>query len=224
MKSKVMQQGATARFFEDVKLLAKMPEDAFREFVSECERQTAAGQQYAEEELLPIAARHNLVLDELGRAFRVAQFLFQHERDEDDPIDAVAEDLVKAEKLTADEGVRMVKRIRDCAPAFGGVLAEAEERDADIGMTFPTLEHLHTRCSIAVRFANEFNAPKGNPTDYSPEIEKVTPVVVLQMDIDKYGETETFVVGLPRHELDAMIAHLQFSKRQLEQIDKRVSA
>lgn len=223
MKSKLMQQGVTPSFYEDVKTLASIPEPAFRDFVSEYERLTVENGQPDNEKMLPIAARHNVTIDELARAFRIAEFLFEQERDENDPVAAATADLVAAQKLSPSEAATVIKRVKDSAGTFGGVLAEAGKRSADIGMTFPTLEHLHTRCSTAVRFKQEFDATRGDPQEYDATIEHISPVVVVQMDIDKYGETERFVVGLSARELDDTIAHLQFAREQINHLKERLN-
>lgn len=220
MKSRLLAAGVGEPFFDHVKLLSSLPVGALEEFL----KTVAALDPDVDspvnmEAVLPIASKYSVSMDDLSSCLSVAYAIIRKaKQDDESPVEAVLDDLVELGKIP-DESV----------PDLRAKLSLAEEIAYDkmrrltlqktlVESTLPSLSHFHTRCCILPRLHPGFDRAKDTPESYNPAVEFAMPVVMVQIDIDRFGHKERSSFGLTGRELREIVNHLQLALKELEAV------
>ena len=76
-----------------------------------------------------------------------------------------------------------------------------------------------TRCSLIANFDREY-AVDEDVLAYSPTVRGFIPIVSIQSDLDAFGTTQRFSMGLTKAELSTFINRMRLAEKQLNEMIK----
>ncbi|MGH9764713.1 MAG: hypothetical protein ACREDR_41305 [Blastocatellia bacterium] len=220
MKSSLIEGGLTDQFYDDVGALASIPRSVFEEAV-----RFLAGTPTAYETpgiLAPIATKVRIPPENLASAIAVSMTILRSKSERNDSIGDVLEDLVELGRVEPDAAADLrVKLELFEAEAFKSLHDQARARETIYG-TFPVLSYFETKCSIAAGIAPPISRSKDKPETYAPGDTQLTPVVVVQLDVDRFGDIDRVSFALREKELLEIISHLEIAHKQLRHLAQQI--
>lgn len=223
MKSQLFASSFRDRVIQDVVFLAAFPEAAFSELVTFIQNTPGLeGRSPTDQDLLPLALRLGVPVPDLSRAFNTAFALYSNEVHRGDALDDVFFDLLQSKAIDSNQEKRARERLERAWNLLSTRVDSFFQSDRDLHATFPALESIQVSCALTARFKPRAEVHSQDPATYRPDVAKLTPVVVLQLDIDRFGESECISIGISRSELEEMIRHLELARIQLEAIDRHL--
>ena len=216
MKSRLSQRGIEESVIKDMRILAETPAEAFEQLISSIDQRAEPGELPDEDDLLPISKQSGVTLSKLYDCFKIALFLYRQE-EEGDSLQDILEDMTASNTLSEEEARDIRTKIEVARPVLSGKIRKFAVLQRNVSLTFPTLEHIHTRCSTIVRFKEEFSK-RDDQLSYSPAISDITPVVVVQMDLDRYNDTDRVSFALTDSKINDLIKQLQLAQVQLKKL------
>jgi hypothetical protein len=223
LRSNFLKTNTDDSFFDDLKALALFPRSIFEELIKAGEEQISATGRVDPKQLLPILNKHDLPYEKFYNTLATAIALLKTEQDEEDPVEAIVSDAIEIGKL--DESVRedvLAKLEFAKRHAFDDLMTVSRLRQAVTG-AFPVIAHLHSRSIISPMITPRFNRLKDKPENYSPSIEELVPVTMVQLDLDEFGQTKSMSFGLSEAELEGLINHLQLAHKELKALKKHLN-
>jgi hypothetical protein len=92
-----------------------------------------------------------------------------------------------------------------------------------IARTFPVMSHLHTAVSVAAVMRSAAYDPREATADeYQPAIDSLEPVVLIQVDVDEYGDEKRFGLALDGEQLEQTISRLRAAQKELADIEAQL--
>lgn len=224
MKSKLLQFGRGSKeLFNDINTLAELPIDSFKKLIHHLDKLPSLESFPTDDELLPITKTTDTTIDTLMKAFRAAYFLFDRDKNKKDKLEDILYDLIEIGKIKKEHAQSIKDKIDLSKNFFNDKIEVYAETIGGIANTFPTLDHIHIRCSTITKFDPEYNIRKDDPSKYATAVKKIFPVLLIQIDVDKYNDIERFSFAITKKELDELITRLQLAKAQVEELDKFLS-
>lgn len=223
MKSKLMRKGPPDEFQEDVKTLADLSDDVFKTLISHANKHAREGVRYDESLADIISEKCGISVPVLSRSLKAAVFLVNQEKREGDSVTAILADLVASNSLEQNKARELEARLRSEWESIAQNISEAIEISQELHASFPVISYCDVTCSVVTRFEPQVNLLTDSVESYSPKIPKITPVVQLQMDIYRYGDTDNISVALTAAGLDNFIKRLEFARIQLKVLSERLA-
>ena len=219
LKSRVVALGPPIRFLEDLEALSRLPYDVLMEVIALVNESAAAGDASGfpdDDTLLPIAQSHNITVPEIRQALD-AGFYVSSTLTLGDTVDTIIDDLIGTKKIPPSPGLKrkLTAFLENLTPE---VLREAQAQ-AVIEATFPTLSFFDTNIAVTVSFGRSFNSERDTCETYKPELASRTPVVIVQLDIDRFGTKVRDSFALPLKQLSQLINHLELARHELTSLD-----
>ncbi|MFC1618793.1 hypothetical protein ACFL45_02505 [Candidatus Neomarinimicrobiota bacterium] len=218
MKSRLFQLGASEGFSEDIKLLAEMRESDFKNLIKRLDGITHLHHLPDLDEILPLSMETNISADDYRRVIQAVAFLFKQESDYSDSIDYILEDLLDQEAITAKEVDSLKNKIESARSFYEEKVNLISRSQADLTASFPTLQHIHTRCVQVARYKPNYNVTTDSPDEYLPELVGLTPLLMVQIDINRFGENTRFSFAMSEPEIVEFIKRFQLAKVQFDKI------
>lgn len=125
------------------------------------------------------------------------------------------DDYVSDGKLAAADAERLKVRLRTIAAELGPAYGRQRSVHKALSNTFPVLSHVHTAVSTVTVKSSSFEPDKVSVADYVPEVGEMLPVVVVQIDVDAYGDERQFAFALTAKQLAKLSARLEAAAKEL---------
>lgn len=111
---------------------------------------------------------------------------------------------------------------RGLLKTIGSFIETKTKNDQVVGSSVPRLKGAWTRCIHIGHFDPDYTLDDES-TRYNPNLVACIGVVVLQLDVNRYGHVDRFAVGLTEEELSEMIHRLTLAKKQLESMNADIA-
>jgi len=215
VKSKLIAGGIPEAFSKDLEALKSLSKANMTEFLKAVAEHHKPDEPLLSEVLLPVARRVGVTVDNFLGALRAGMCMLQEEgRPAGSTRDEVLADLVELGRLQTTEVPDIAEKLQ-LVKELAGTLLPVVESASLLSSTFPKLEHVHSRCCLVASLEPEFNRFTDKPDSYQPTLQRTVAAVVLQLDIDRFGETDRISFGLSESELEAFINQLRLAQKQL---------
>ena len=128
-------------------------------------------------------------------------------------------------EVDAEDKASVLKLVEELWQVVGDAHRGASLSRRAIGRTFATLEHMHCAPSVAaVSGAPRFDPRRMTLERYEPDVERLEPVAVIQLDVDAFGEMTRIGFAVGSRELEMMIYRLEAAKKDMEWMTKVVAS
>lgn len=223
MKSKLFQSGISDEVKKHLKVLAELPADPIKELIDILDKHSKDSLPTIEkDDLLSISEKYQIIAKDLSNGVGVAIFLHSQIKRYKDSIDDFISD-IRTEKIANEKEIDSIKeKLLFIKPIFDAKIEGLRYLQQNLSATFPILNHFHTRCSVVAHFEPILDR-KMDPNKYEPKVSNITPITLLQIDIEKYGDIERFGFAVTRDELEDFIKHLQLALVQLKKLNKSLT-
>lgn len=223
MKSKLMKHGIPKGLHEDLRILSEISTEAFTKLISSLDKSTTSGWGFPLSDFRAVSEITDTSVESLSRALKIAGFISTQIENRNDSLEDILDDLLIDKILNEAQIASVSSKMKIAERFLKDKVSRFSQLQEIVSNTFPTLQYLQSRCSIITKFNKEFERNKDKPETYSPKVTQVTPVAVIQLDIDRFDEIEHVSFALTEPELNELIQHLQLAKVQLRSLANHLS-
>lgn len=214
MKTKLIHRGVLPSIEEGINLLEKIDESAFEEALNIIAKEESLNRIFISDTYLHVAQKFNIRLSDLVDALSCALNILSAE-EEGDNINDVLDDLIELNILEPEKQEVTRKRLELAKNLISKNIKVMVGRRSALASSFPVLDFIRTRCALTSSFGRGFNAGIDTPESYEPNVALNVPVLIINFQIDKFGDDITEHFAVSEKQLDQIINHLLLAKKEL---------
>jgi hypothetical protein len=218
MPSSLVESGLSDTFFRDVGDFERVPIEALSDAAKLLNKGASEGDLLTDQEaaLAPVATAHNIASEDLARVLRAALYILSEVRAKTDTTHAVAQALAEMGKVT--DATALKTRLDFILKALDDRVFELELESITVGSAFPVIDYLDTNVTLAFSFGKGFNPVKDRASTYKPHIYAAIPLVLVQLDIGRFGSRDRVSFAVTEDELLRLINTLDLAHKELEAV------
>jgi hypothetical protein len=176
-----------------------------------------------EDKVIPLAQNLSSDPETLRRALGAGFSLTANAMEQGDDFEAIVKDAVAAGRVDADQMSDLANKLL----VIQGILrhegvVKTKKQSRAVSTVLPRLEYANARAVAIPIYDKQFSPEYQNVEDYNARVVDIAHFVVLQMDVDQFGTTKRFSVGLSERQVDFLVAKLQAARRQAREMHARI--
>jgi hypothetical protein len=223
VKTKSSQLGVPESIKKDLPFLKKIDIEAFKELLEELAKQEDPSIISSDKFLLDITRKYNLSVNDLLNSINCAISLLGICEENEDNMDDLLDDFVEFGYLQKGD-VLLIKKKLDLT---NSIIYEAAKNKAIehalIETSFKIYRSVKIRCSTIVRMQPGFDSQLDVPESYEPYVDKIYPVMFVNLKISEINEDRTIQFVIEEGDLKRLINHLLLGQKELLTLKEFIS-